>query len=289
MPAATFNRSSTVRLAKLGISLLWYGALLAQRFARRVLGRRPLKVVTIFYHQVPAPQRARFEAQIDHLCECARPTSTQRTDSIAIDAQPVAVTADDGWLSFIENALPVLLRHRVPLTLFMISGRMGESLGDSHDRLITELELRALPTDLVTVGSHTVTHCRLTSVGRLEQTRELRESRSQLSAMLGRPIELFCFPFGAFDTRTIELCRDADYSQVFVSVPVLSRRSQDSFVTGRIRVDPEDWMIEFHLKIMGAYQWLAFASALKRRVRKVLSSSKYSIFNARNETVESKI
>ncbi len=35
---------------------------------------------------------------------------------------------------------------------------------------------------------------------------------------------------------------------------------------GRVRVDPTDWPLEFHLKLMGAYRWLPMAIALKRRL-----------------------
>jgi len=38
------------------------------------------------------------------------------------------------------------------------------------------------------------------------------------------------------------------------------------FLIGRVRVDPTDWMVEFHLKLVGAYDWVPWAAEIKRRM-----------------------
>jgi hypothetical protein len=37
-----------------------------------------------------------------------------------------------------------------------------------------------------------------------------------------------------------------------------------------MRADPDDGMFEFHLKLMGAYDWVPFAADLKRRIFETL-------------------
>jgi hypothetical protein len=37
-----------------------------------------------------------------------------------------------------------------------------------------------------------------------------------------------------------------------------------------MRADPDDGMFEFHLKLMGAYDWVPFAADVKRRIFEAL-------------------
>ncbi len=39
----------------------------------------------------------------------------------------VAITLDDGHVSFLENVLPELEKRNIPSTLFVVSAKLGES------------------------------------------------------------------------------------------------------------------------------------------------------------------
>jgi hypothetical protein len=79
-------------------------------------------------------------------------------------------------------------------------------------------------------------------------------------------VKLFCFPFSIYSAEAVELCRDAGYERVFGGMPAPALRDTHEFLIGRMRVDPGDWLIEFHLKLMGAYDWVPFAADVKRRI-----------------------
>lgn len=64
-------------------------------------------------------------------------------------------------------------------------------------------ELRQLDPAIVTVGSHTMTHPILPSLGESEIEVELRESRRMIEAKLARPAQFFSYPNGDFDDRTL--------------------------------------------------------------------------------------
>jgi hypothetical protein len=49
-------------------------------------------------------------------------------------------------------------------------------------------------------------------------------------------------------------------------LPVLAFLEPKEFVTGRVGVSPTDWPMEFRLKLAGAYRWLPYAFAWKRRI-----------------------
>lgn len=62
-------------------------------------------------------------------------------------------------------------------------------------------EIAALDPELITIGSHTVSHPILPGLDDAELEFEIRASREMLERRLARPVELFCFPNGASDAR----------------------------------------------------------------------------------------
>jgi peptidoglycan/xylan/chitin deacetylase (PgdA/CDA1 family) len=152
--------------------------------------------------------------------------------------------------------------------VFIIANAVGKAFGPpgrSENAMSVE-QIRALPQDLVTIGSHTSSHPYLPKLGEDDARREISRSRAQIEEMLNRKVTLFSFPFGGFNEKLVQLCRDAGYQRVFTTLPRLALEHPDEFVAGRVRVDPTDWTWEFHLKLSGAYRWLPFAFVLKRRI-----------------------
>ena len=68
-------------------------------------------------------------------------------------------------------------------------------------------ELRALDPRIITVGSHTLTHPILPSLGEAELEYEIGGSRRALEEKLGRPVELFAYPNGDADAATVASVR----------------------------------------------------------------------------------
>ena len=258
------------RFVKFAISLVFYVLTESWRMLRRLTGQSaPPSAVVIYYHHVLKGERERFAHQLDHLLRWTRPLRSDLRDVLAASERYSIVTVDDGWKSFADNAVPELQRRHIPVAMFAISARLGASVdGIGFDRLVTPDELRALDAETVTIGSHTATHAKMTALSVPDASRELRESRAQLSSILGRDVTMFCFPYGAYSDELIPLCREAGYDRVFTCMPSLANPAE--FVQGRVRVDPSDWPLEFHLKLMGAYRWLPMAIALKGRLRAML-------------------
>lgn len=66
-------------------------------------------------------------------------------------------------------------------------------------------DLRSLDCQLITVGSHTLSHPILTKLSHQEIEAEILESRRCLEQRLERKVEFFCYPNGAYDRRTYQL------------------------------------------------------------------------------------
>lgn len=267
------------RIINLVISLLvgvwdWLGGQL-----RRLLGWKPRKkCIVLAYHSVTDAQRARFASQMDVLIRNAAPV---RAD---VDACPVqgeryaAVTFDDGFQNIVDNALPELEKRSIPSTLFVVTESLGGSRGWEHlggddtrqEKVMSVEQLKRLSAELVTIGSHTMTHPLLPSVDRNRLHQELAGSRMKLKQILNREVNLLSFPYGGFNDTVVAGCREAGYERVFTALPVFAFSQPGEFLTGRVGAAPTDWPIEFRLKLAGAFRWLPYAYSLKRRILSAL-------------------
>jgi peptidoglycan/xylan/chitin deacetylase (PgdA/CDA1 family) len=263
---------SLKRIAKCLISLAVYAASSLRTLLVRLTGKSPKgSCVIVYYHSVPESQRTLFAKQLDQLRGHAKPMAINERTRLDGGGHYVAVTFDDGFENFYKHALPELVKREIPATMFVISDAIGKAFGPSEcsEKVMSLEQLRNLP-DLVTIGSHTLSHPLLPSIAVDEAAREIALSRDRLEQQLNRKILFFSFPFGAFNEKLVEICKEVGYQRVFSTLPSFAFIRPDEFVTGRVRVDPTDWPLEFKLKLGGAYRWLPWAFELKR---KVLNSS----------------
>ena len=249
----------------------------------RLRGRQPKTMcVVLAYHSVRPQERARFARQMDDLVRYAKPIRPDVKSLPADGNQYAVVTFDDGLENIIGNALPELNARKIPVAVFIVTDILGTKPrweyfgGDdpSGETAMTEGQLRQLPSEYVIVGSHSATHPVLPDIDDQHLGNELAGSRARLEALLSRRVTLFSFPYGAFDERVVSGCRQAGYDRVFTALPVPAFVEPEEFVTGRVGVSPEDWPIEFRLKLAGAYRWLPFAYSAKRKILSLVAGRK---------------
>ena len=269
------TQSKLARLLKLLISVVFFCQFGFWNLIRRLMGNKAVgSSVVLYYHGVPSEERAQFARQLDTVVRLAKPITTDVRFPLNTGEHYVAITFDDGFESILVNAIPELKKRRIPSTIFVPTQLLGQfppwlTTAEDQDRngkLMSVEQLQRLPADLVTIGSHGKTHCLLPSLNEECAKRELSESRTKLEELLNRRITVFSFPFGALSQDLVGWCREAGYERVFTSSPVIAFADPQEFETGRVWAEPTDWPLEFRLKILGAYRWLPWAIALKRKV-----------------------
>jgi peptidoglycan/xylan/chitin deacetylase (PgdA/CDA1 family) len=125
-----------------------------------------------------------------------------------------------------------------------------------RERVLSRDEIRRLSSEpLVTVGSHSVSHPDLRRLEDAVVDRELVDSRQELETLVGRSVTSFSFPFGAYDERVVSRALAAGYQRLFISTPDRADVGRASATIGRTSVEPDDWPIEYRLKVAGAYRW----------------------------------
>jgi len=82
----------------------------------------------------------RFEGQMRHVARSYRPLPleelVERSREGTVPKGAVAVTFDDGYADNEEHALPILRRHGIPATVFLVTGCMGTGRAPWHDRVL---------------------------------------------------------------------------------------------------------------------------------------------------------
>jgi peptidoglycan/xylan/chitin deacetylase (PgdA/CDA1 family) len=260
------------RIVKLVISVSFWWWMCLSRFVLRLFGREvPASCVILYYHSVPAEHQQWFAWQMDTLARVTLPISIDDSPLLMSGYRYSAVTFDDAFENIFDSALPELLKRSIPAAIFVPVDLLGQraewwpvGTRERQERICTAERLKELPSNGVIIGSHTLTHPRLPMLTTCEAKRELATSKEKLEHLVNRKIRTFSFPYGAFDGTLVSLCQNAGYERVFTTLPVMAFREPSELVIGRVGVEPTDWAIEFYLKLVGAYQWLPYAFAIKR-------------------------
>ncbi len=154
----------------------------------------------------------------------------------------VWLSFDDGHRELLDGILPYAAEHSIPVTLFVPSGIVaGDGLfpwlePDQRHALTVEELKAAARSKVVTIGSHTVTHVKAPECSDEVLARELRQSKRDLEAWTGGPVELFSYPYGLFDQRVVEATRAAGYKLAATVKNNLVRQDCGAFTVPRYSI-----------------------------------------------------
>lgn len=171
--------------------------------------RRPRGLVILAYHRVGGRTpvsvdlpRPLFAEQLGVLAAEWAPVGLDEATELLSGHRPpagrppVCLTFDDGTADFVDDALPELVAHDLPATLYVASDHIetGRAFPNSGQPVSWAALRDALSTGLVTVGSHTHTHRLLDRVAGTEAAEELDRSIGLIEERLGVACRHFAYP-----------------------------------------------------------------------------------------------
>jgi peptidoglycan/xylan/chitin deacetylase (PgdA/CDA1 family) len=111
------------------------------------------------------------------------------------------ITFDDGYRSILDYGLPELRFFSYPAVMFVPTAFIGghndfDADNEPREAICSWEELRELERCGVSVQSHAVSHRAFSELSPAEQEQELLRSRAALEDGLGKPVEVFSYPYG---------------------------------------------------------------------------------------------
>ncbi len=168
----------------------------------------------------------------------------------------VALTIDDGYRDNFEVAQPILERHGFTATVYLVSGKLGESndWGDpgalAGRPLLDRPQVEAMRAGGTRLGAHTRNHPRLPELEDAEVTEEIAGSRADLAELLGEEVEGLAYPYGLFDERSVQAAREAGYAAVCTTEVRPARHWDDPLRIPRIEVEGSDSSLRFLRRLL---------------------------------------
>lgn len=168
----------------------------------------------------------------------------------------VALTFDDGYESVFHNALPLLIRKRIPATVFINPGYVGQwntwdvNLAWRRFRLMDWRQIETAAQQGWEIGLHGLSHKDLSRLTETQLADEIGLAQRLLQSRLGRSSRVISYPFGNTHARVVSVCREYG----IVAGLTMSRKPKSlpaSFTLRRSGIYPFDSLRSLHRKAAG--------------------------------------
>jgi len=164
----------------------------------------------------------------------------------------IAITFDDGFLSNLEAAGPILRELGAQAINYLVADRIGKisdweaAEGGEARPLMDEAQVRDWLAAGNWIGAHTCTHPRLSKIPRDRARKEILACKKKLEDRFGQPIEHFAYPFGDYDDAVVEMVREAGFKTAVTMDRGVNDRNTDPFRLKR-------WTARYPTRTLGAF------------------------------------
>lgn len=162
--------------------------------------------------------------------------------AVKLPAKPVVFSFDDGYLTQVRNALPVLKARHWPGVLNLEVRNLEPVWG------IRPPGIRKLLAAGWELDAHTLTHPDLTKIGAAQLREEVAGSREAIRKRFHVPVNFFCYPAGRYDATVVAAVQAAGYLGATTTNYGLARPS-DLYTLARVRIDGSDGVKGFAAKL----------------------------------------
>ncbi len=201
-----------------------------------------LRVPVLMYHHIQPEAQSRekgqtsltvdngfFDQQMSYLVQAGYTSifANELTDALrnhtGLPAKSVVITMDDGYSDNFTYALPVLQKYNLKANIMLASGLMGN--GD----MLTWDQVKGLKSSgLIYFTNHTWSHYAISNNNQEKVNMEIDTGKSVIENQTGQSVNVFTYPYGAFNNNSIAILAQKGYASAFTEIP--GQYQCDSFI-----------------------------------------------------------
>jgi len=192
------------------------------------------------------------------------------------DKPLVSLSFDDGYLDFLENALPVLKSFKLPANHNICPDLIDKGVPpyfhidkvpkSKIPKTMNWDQVRKCAASGIHIGSHGMNHLNMSRIEDKEMAlAEIKDSRDRIRKEIGVEPLIFAFPRGMYNSLSMRLVKDSGYKIALLCedmVTTLTGSNKGFYIFPRINICRANWKEE-NLCLLGFHQKVK--SRIKRR------------------------
>lgn len=174
----------------------------------------------------------------------------------------VAITFDDGFEDNFTNAFPILKKYNVKATIYLVVDRHDREWSSKRKKknnngelkneakLLDNQILEMIKSDLIEIGSHTITHDNLPKLDIENKRNEIINSKKMIEETYKIECKSFCYPFGLYDNKDVDFVKEAGYTNATTTSKGIDDLVKASlFELKRVTISGKDNFYSFKIKL----------------------------------------
>ena len=172
----------------------------------------------------------------------------------------IAITFDDGYRNVLTKALPIINNFSFHVTVFInvyfIEKKISSDFYWKRWDILNWEEVLELHRNGIHIGSHALSHRRLSDLNTQELEQEVFISREHIEGRIKDRVDTFSYPHGSFNRAVKDVLKKNNFTSSCTSIEGNIGLRPDIFALRRTEITSfDDTCSRFERKLLGCYDW----------------------------------